>query len=174
MAERLFHVSGQPGITLFEPREAPETNPGRPEQPVVWAISEQLLHNYLLPRDCPRVTFYALPESDPADVERLMGQTVARYVVAVESRWLDAIRAATLYVYELPAPGFTLHDAGAGYHVSELATEPLAEQPVSDLLAALLARDVELRVTPSLLPLRDAVVASTLQFSCIRMRHARP
>ena len=33
-------------------------------------------------------------------------------------------------------------------------------------------RDVELRFVPNLWPLRDAVVASTLQFSLIRMRNA--
>jgi len=43
-----------------------------------------------------------------------------------------------------------------------------------DALAELTHRDVELRVTPSLWPLRDAVVASTLQFSLIRMRNATP
>ena len=170
----LSHVSDRPGIVLFEPREAPEINPHRPARPVVWAISDPLLHNYLLPRDCPRVTFYALPGSDPADAARLLGQTAARCVVAVESGWLKTIRQATLYLYELPPEGFEVHDPGAGYYVSERAVEPVGVRKVDDLLAELVARDVELRLTPSLWPLRDAVVASTLQFSCIRMRNARP
>ena len=45
---------------------------------------------------------------------------------------------------------------------------------IEDLLAALIARDVELRVMTSLWKLRDAVVASSLQFSIIRWRNARP
>ena len=59
--EELFHVSDQPGITRFEPRPPPPgntTHTGR----MVWAVGQRLLHNYLVPRDCPRVTFYAGPQ----------------------------------------------------------------------------------------------------------------
>jgi hypothetical protein len=45
---------------------------------------------------------------------------------------------------------------------------------IEDLLGELLACDIELRVMPSLWPLCDAVVASSLRFSCIRMRNALP
>jgi hypothetical protein len=172
--ERLFHVSDQPGITVFEPRPTYPGHPQNLDRPVVWAIGERLLHNYLLPRDCPRVTFYARPESDPADATRLMGATAARYVVAIESGWLEAIREATLFLYEFPPDGFVVINEGAGYYVRETAVEPMAIRRVDDLLAELAARDVELRVTPSLWPLRDAVLASTLQFSFIRMRNAQP
>lgn len=41
-------------------------------------------------------------------------------------------------------------------------------------LAHLVARDVELRVMPSLWELREAVVGSTLAFSITRMRNAAP
>ncbi len=105
-SSRLFHVSERPDITLFEPRQTYEGHPLGPEQPVVWAIAERLLHNYLLPRDCPRVTFYPRPNSDPADVARLMGQTSARHIVAVEWDQLPAIRAAVLYLYEIPPTTF--------------------------------------------------------------------
>lgn len=169
-AERLFHVSDRPGIIRFEPRPP---NPQSLDYPVVWAIAEQLLHNYLLPRDCPRVTFYARPDSDPTDVARLMGRTTARYVVAIESRWLRAVRSATLYLYELPRDNFECIDEGAGYYVSSATVEPLSVCRVDDLLGELVGRDVELRITLSLRPLRDAVLNSTLQFSFIRMRNAR-
>ena len=127
-----------------------------------------------MPRDCPRVTFYARPDSDPADVARLMGQTAARHVVAVEWDWLEAIRDTVLYLYELPGRDFELMDDGAGYYVSSRAVAPLSVRRVHDLLSELVGRDVELRLTPSLWPLYDAVPASTLQFSIIRMRNARP
>ena len=171
--ERLFHVSDRPNISLFEPRPARPGHPNDPGRPVVWVVGRQLLHNYLLPRDCPRVTFYARPDSDPGDVARLMGTTAARHVVAVEWGWLAVIRAATIYLYEFPTGGFELFDEGAGYYVRESAVAPLAVRRVDDLLGEMAARDVELRVTPSLWPLHDAVIASTLQFSCIRMRNAR-
>ncbi len=80
----------------------------------------------------------------------------------------------TVYLYDLPSDTFEVHDAGAGYYVSREAVSPQGVTPITDLLAELTRRDVELRVTPSLWPLRDAVAASTLQFSIIRMRNAAP
>lgn len=168
----LFHISDQPGITRFEPRPPPSPRPGL-DGTMVWAIGGAHLHNYLLPRDCPRVTFYATPTSEPADVARLMCGVSARYVVAVEAGWLPALRAARLYQYALPPHSFELHDAGAGYYISRAAVVPLAVEPITDLLVALLAHDVELRVMPTLWRLHDAVAASSLQFSMIRMRNAR-
>ena len=46
-------------------------------------------------------------------------------------------------------------------------------QPVGDLLAALTDAEVELRITPSLVPLGRAIIQTTLHFSLIRMRNAR-
>ncbi len=175
-APRLFHVSDRPDITRFEPRPVYPDHPlaGAVPRPVVWAVGERLLHNYLLPRDCPRVAFYARPDSDPADVARLLGVTAARHVVAIESGWLAAIRETVLFLYEFSPDGFEVIDEGAGYFVRETSVAPIHVWRSDDLLAELASRDVELRITPSLWPLRDAVLASTLQFSFIRMRHARP
>lgn len=141
---------------------------------VVWAIAERLLHNYLLPRDCPRVTFYAGPRTSAADRGRFLGTSSAAHVVAVESRWLHRIRSTRLWLYELPAETFSETDAGAGYHVSASAVDCIAATEVADLLDALVTRDIELRVLPDLWPLRDAVAASSLAFSMIRMRNAAP
>jgi len=63
----------------------------------VWAVDEEHLPNYLLPRDCLRVTFYAGKDSDPGDIERIMSGTSAERVIAVESRWLSRIRQERLY-----------------------------------------------------------------------------
>jgi hypothetical protein len=141
---------------------------------MVWAIDRDHVHNYLLPRQCPRVTFYALPESAPADVERLMAGSTARYVVAIESRWLPEVMSHCLYRYEFAPDTFTLVDAGAGYYISREAVVPRSVTPIPDVLGTLLQQDVELRVMPSLWKLRDAVIASTLQYSIIRMSSALP
>ena len=176
MPDTLFHVSDIPDIARFEPRPVAPVSVTllTPEGAVVWAVDEAHLQNYLLPRDCPRVTFYALPDSTPADIERLLGQTTAKYVVAIESRWLKAVASQRLYQYELSGQTFTVIDAGAGYYVSREPVTPRTVRPIDDLLEELLTRDVELRVMPSLWRLRDAVVPSTLQFSIIRMRNALP
>jgi hypothetical protein len=146
----LFHVSEASGIARFEPRAS-----GYTSRPVVWAIDASRLCNYLVPRDCPRVTYYAGGETTPADVERFLGSSPA--VVAVESRWLERLRSCRLYSYHLPPETFEC--------LVEIFDDPIAE---------LLRRGVELRLVPCLWPLRDAVVASTLRFSFIRMRPAVP
>ncbi len=170
---RLYHVSDQPGIRLFEPRPAPHLGTGV-EGDVVWAVDEDHLHNYLLPRDCPRVTYYATEQSTLADIERLIGPSGARYVVAIESHWLPRIQSECLYQYEFDAQDFTVLDEGAGYYVSRRAVTPLSEKKIDDVLSALLEHDIELRIMASLWKLREAVIHSTLQFSIIRMRNARP
>jgi hypothetical protein len=79
-----------------------------------------------------------------------------------------------LYCYHLPPETFECVDACAGYFVSRMAVEPVQVEIVDDAIAALQQRGVELRLEANLWPLRDAVVASTLQFSMIRMRNALP
>jgi hypothetical protein len=51
---------------------------------------------------------------------------------------------------------------------------PLSVEPVGDLLRAHRDARIEVRVTPSLWPLWDPLVASTLHFSGIRLRNAVP
>jgi hypothetical protein len=163
----LFHVSEEPGIERFEPRVSDYTG-----EPVVWAIEASRVHNYLLPRDCPRVTYYAGPETSAADVQRFLGSSPA--VVAVESDWLERLRSCRLYCYHLPPETFECLDECAGYFVSREAVVPARVEVIDDVIAELLKRGVELRFMPELWQLRDAVAASTLQFSIIRMRNALP
>jgi hypothetical protein len=118
------------------------------------------------------VTYYAGRETTRADVERFLGSSPA--VVAVESGWLEQLRSCRLYCYHLPPATFECIDECAGYFVSRLPVIPARVEVFDDVLAELLSRGVELRFGPSLLSLRDAVVASSLQFSLIRMRNARP
>jgi hypothetical protein len=163
----LFHVSEEPGITRFEPRASAYAN-----EPVVWAIHADRLCNYLLPRDCPRVAFYAGPETTSCDVERFVGSS--RAVVAIERGWLPRVRSSRLYCYHMPSDTFECHDACAGYYVSRVAVVPQRTELIEDPLMHIAQRGVEVRILPSLWPLRDAVVASSLQFSIIRMRNASP
>jgi 8-oxo-dGTP pyrophosphatase MutT (NUDIX family) len=163
----LFHLSEEAGIERFEPRPSEYT-----EGPVVWAIEAKRLCNYLVPRDCPRVTYYAGPATTVADMERFLGSSPA--VVAVESAWWDRLRACRLYCYHMPPDRFTCIDESAGYFVSRDPVIPAEVEVLDDLITELLRRDVELRFVPDLWTLRDAVVASTLEYSLIRMRNARP
>lgn len=163
----LFHLSEESGIERFEPR-ASEYASGL----VVWAIDAGRLRNYLVPRECPRVTYYAGRETIAADVERFLGSSPA--VVAVESAWLEQLRSCRLYCYHMPPDTFECLDECAGYFVSRVPVAPARVQVFDDPIAELVRRGVELRFVPNLWSLRDAVVASTLQFSLIRMRNALP
>ncbi len=163
----LFHVSEESGIERFEPRPSED---GRAA--VVWAIGAEHLHNYLLPRECPRVTYYAGSETTPADVERFLGSSPA--VIAVESGWLRRLRSCRLYCYHLPPGTFECIDECAGYYVSRVPIVPARVELFDDLIEELLRRRVELRFVPGLWALHDAVVESSLRFSMIRMRNAQP
>jgi hypothetical protein len=169
----LYHISHDPAIVRFDPRPAPDPSSGAVGA-MVWAIDDAHLPNYLLPRDCPRVTFCAQPDSDPADVLRLLGGSSAGRVVAIEAAWFRRVLTDPIYLYELPGDSFSVHDAGAGYHISREPVVPLSVRRIADVVDELIRHDVELRIMPSLWKLRDAVVASTLQFSLIRMRNAGP
>jgi hypothetical protein len=79
-----------------------------------------------------------------------------------------------LYLYSFGRHGFELIDDEAAYWVNRNSAKPLMVKQVSDCLAAIVERGVELRVVQNLWPLRDAVVNSTMGFSCIRMRNAQP
>jgi len=141
---------------------------------MVWAIDYTHLHNYLLPRDCPRVTFYADENSKPKDIEKLMTGTSATHVIAIETRWLPKIQKQCLYQYEFDSKDFTLVDEIAGYWISRKPVIPVSERKIDNILATLLKHNVELRITPSLWKLREAVINSTLAYSIIRMNKAQP
>lgn len=161
----LFHVSEERGIERFEPRTSRDE-----ADPIVWAIDAPRLRNYLVPRDCPRVTYYAGRDTTVEDVDRFVGSSAA--VVAIEEDWLERVRSCRLYCYHLPAETFECVDECAGYFVSRVPVTPVCVEAIDDPISELVRRRVELRIVPNLWPLRDAVVRSSLRFSIIRMRNA--
>lgn len=167
----LYHFSEDPTIARFVPR-APLAHPDQP--PRVWAIDAQHAPLYYFPRDCPRVAFWALERSAPEDVARFLGHTAARWIIAIESGWLDRLRSTQLFVYHFPDDTFSTIGEGDRFYVSEETVIPIGVEPVGDLLARLVSAGVELRITPSLWPLYHAIIASTLDYSIIRMRNAQP
>lgn len=53
---RLFHVSEEANIEVFNPR-IPARKDLDQSVGLVWAIDEKRLPNFLTPRDCPRVAY---------------------------------------------------------------------------------------------------------------------
>src|SRR5687767_167072 len=160
---KLFHVSEEPDIQVFEPRKVEARG-----ESLVWAIDGEHLRNYLLPRDCPRVTFSAGHGTSAADRERFLGSSAA--VVAIEAGWLERMRSCRLFCYHLPGDTFECIDTTAGYLVSRIAVTPLHVELIEDPVSAIRQRGVELRVLPNLWSLRNAVIESTVEFSIIRWR----
>jgi len=148
-SERLFHVSEEPGITVFEPRPSPSFF-AEITADVVFAIEGRLLHNYLLPRDCPRVTYYRTEKTTAEDTAKFFGESTADFVVIVESGWYERIKNTTLHCYEFAPANFTLLDECAGYYMSYQAEKPVGVHIIPDIMGELLSRNVELRFTPSL------------------------
>ena len=62
----------------------------------------------------------------------------------------------------------------AGYWVSRAVVDPLERLTVDDLIGRHAAAEITLHTAPNVWPLWDEVVASTLEFSGMRLRNARP
>jgi hypothetical protein len=154
----LWHVSEDATIERFVPLEE-----------LVWAIDTRHLPLYWFPRDCPRATFWATSETSDDDVERWLDGDRTRRVHVIESAWLERMRTTRVVAYRLPESGFEPEDR---FWVTRETVEPLELVELGDLLARHAEARIELRVAPALYPLWDAVVASTLDFSGIRLRNA--
>jgi hypothetical protein len=138
----------------------------------VWAIDTRHLPLYWFPRDCPRGTFWATPESAPEDVAALRGSAARVHVV--EAAWLDRIRSARVLAYRLPESSFEPDPEVGGYWVSREPVVPDEIVELGDLLTLHATARIELRLVPNIWPVWDLVVSSTLEFSGMRLRNAAP
>jgi len=165
----LWHVSEDASIERFEPHVSRTSESGERR---VWAIDTRHLPMYWFPRDCPRGTFWAAPHTTPEDAERLLAG--ASRVHAVEGAWLDRIRAARVVAYLLPEKTFAPDPEVGGYWLSHEPVAPLELVELGDLLSRHAQAGIELRLAENLWPLWDRVVASTVEFSGMRLRNALP
>jgi hypothetical protein len=169
----VLHFSEDPAIRRFAPHVAPTSH-----EPAayVWAVDYARSPDYWFPRDCPRAMAWANPTTTRADRDRILGPGGGDRVHAIEYGWLAAMRSVRLYAYRLPAAEF--HPIGTpvpNAHVSTRAVEPLGEpEPVGDLLRLHEECGIQLRVLNNLWPYWDAVVTTTMSFSGIRLRNAKP
>ena len=165
----LWHVSERPGIERFEPHVSVTA---AEREPLVWAIDTRHLPLYWFPRDCPRGTFWAAARTSSEDAVRLLDGSSRVHVI--EASWHERLGAATVHAYRLPQAAFGPHPDVGGYWVSRTAVEPVAVEPLDDLIGLHERAGIELRVLPNLWPLWNDVVASTLEYSGIRLRNAEP
>ncbi len=164
----LWHVSENASIDRFEPHVS---GTAASREPRVWAVDTRHLPLYWFPRQCPRGTFWAASGTTPEHAELLGGAT---RVHAVAGEWLERIRAAHVVAYRLPQETFTPDPDVGGYWLSREPVVPHEVVELGDLLALHAESGIELRIVANLWPLWNRVASSTLEFSGLRLRNARP
>jgi hypothetical protein len=164
----LWHVSEDATIERFEPHLS-RTATSR--EPRVWAIDTRHLPMYWFPRECPRGTFWATPSTTRDDAALLAG---ADRVHAVEGAWLERMRSSHVVAYRLPEETFEADPEVGGYWLSREPVVPLEVVELGDLLALHVEADIELRLVADIRPLWSRVIASTLEFSGVRLHNAAP
>ncbi|MEV7046471.1 DUF6886 family protein [Amycolatopsis sp. NPDC051061] len=164
----VLHFSEDPAITRFEPHVAATA---RQPEAYVWAVDAARAPDYWFPRQCPRALAWVASRTTAAD-RSLLGST---RVHAIEYGRLAEMRSVRLYAYRFAASPF--RPFGAHAHAM-VATEPVSPlgppEPVGDLLALHEEAGIELRLMRNLWGFVDAVSTSSLGFSGIRLRNARP
>ena len=167
----ISHFSEDPSIAVFRPHVAKTS--AIQDEAFVWAIDDWHSPMYYVPRDCPRACFWAGSKTTPEDREQWLNHLAPRFVMVVESVWLERIRSVQIYRYTMPETSFSAAAHGGGHYVSRETVKPLRVEPVGDLLAAIVNAGVELRITPRLGPLWKAIRSgSTLDYSGTRLRNA--
>lgn len=172
MNPRIFHVSEVAGIEEFIPRESPSFFENLNEN-VVFGIGERPLHNYLLPRECPRVAYYATSQTNTEDrIAYCRGE--ATYHIFLREDWRDIITTTTLYCYEFDTSHFRLLDKIADYYVSSKTENPIGVIKISNILDELMQRkNVAVNFVDDLNKIAAQIKKSTLHYSLIRMRNNR-
>jgi hypothetical protein len=162
----LWHISEDPSIEVFHPRR--DTLHAL-DEPLVWAVDSHYQWLYWFPRDCPRACFEASDGTTDEDVSRWLGGDRTRRVAVIETAWLERFRRAQVYAYGLPPETFDPWDK---FFVSRETVVPLDCLQLGDLLVRHADAGNELRITPTLYPLWDEVIETTLDFSGIRLKNA--
>lgn len=168
---KLYHFSEDDSITIFHPRvKANRQN----MPPVVWAVDEAHQFTYYFPRDCPRIVYTRTDVLTEKDKQTFFGITQADIVVTLENHWYERMQNTTIYRYILPSEPFQLFDEVAGYYISTQPVQPVAVEPVNQLLEKLTSLPIDVRFTPSLRPLREAILQSSLtDFGIYRFENVR-
>lgn len=168
---RIFHVSEESNIQVFEPRTPKRGDIA--ETPIVWAVSEERLTNYLTPRDCPRVGYHVGAHTAEEDIDEYFSSNEHRHALIIESGWFEIMKNTTLWLYEFDPSGFYMQDEPAGYYVSESVQLPIAKLRIDDLFDELFRRECELRIVGDLHKIAEKIKYTTLDWSLIRMKNAR-
>lgn len=172
-AGEVLHFSEDPTITKFEPHVADTAQ--QPEA-YVWAVDALRAPGYWFPRQCPRAMAWVVPETTAGDRETVLGPGGGERVHAIEYGWLERLMDVELYAYRFAAEPFRpIGDERPHAHVATQPVVPLGPpQRVGNLLELHREAGIQLRVLDNLWEFWNAVIASTMAWSGIRLRNAQP
>lgn len=169
----VLHFSEDPTITVFRPHVAATA---RQAEAYVWAVDDARAPDYWFPRQCPRAMAWTVPGTSAPDRDRVLGPGGGERVHAIEYGWLKRFLSVELFAYRFSAASF--RPFGEPVPHALVATEPVEPlgpaERVGDLLQLHRDAGIQLRVLDNLWDFWDAVTTSTLGFSGIRLRNARP
>lgn len=164
----LWHVSENPAIARFDPHVSATAASSEPR---VWAVDTRHLPLYWFPRECPRGTFWATPETTREDAALLGG---AARVHVVEEGWLERMRTTRVFAYRFPEESFVPDPEVGGYWLSRETVLPGEVVALGDLVERHVQAGIDLRAVDDLWPTWERVVASTLEYSGMRLHNAKP
>jgi hypothetical protein len=172
---QVLHFSEDPTLERFVPHVAPTSET---TMPYVWAVDWRNAPSYWFPRQCPRAMAWVRDGTTDADRDRIIGAGSGDRVHAIEYAWWDAMRTTTVYAYRFAAgPFHEVASSGAEPHAL-VATEPVTPlgppEPVGNLIDCHAEAGIQLRLLPNLWSFWDEVIESTVGYSGIRLRNARP
>jgi len=170
---RLFHVSEEANIEVFNPR-IPARKDLDQSVGLVWAIDEKRLPNFLTPRDCPRVAYCIGENTTEDDKKAFFTSPSVKHTVIIECNWFHRMKDTTLYLYEFDPKDFELQDEIAGYYISKVPQVPIAKHIITDVFSELMLRNVEIRIVDTLWEIAERIKGSTLHWSLCRMKNAIP
>lgn len=164
----LFHFSEEPDIEIFNPRTIYNQTDAK-----VWTIDTYHAPHYYFPRECPRVCVWPKKDTTEIDNARFFGMSQVNRMIAIETDWYDRVRKGSIYRYVFDSAGFEVEEENAGYYVARHPVTPIEVERMDDLVTAILDEGIELRITPSLMLMKEHILDSTVNFSMIRMRNAK-
>ncbi|CAH1198878.1 hypothetical protein PAECIP111893_01147 [Paenibacillus plantiphilus] len=157
--KQLFHFSEESAIKVFVPRVKENR---RDMPPVVWAIDDRHEFTFYFPRECPRIVYTRTNDMTEEDNSKFFGLTNSDIIITVETDWYERMMNTTTYRYRMPADSFQLFDRTAGYYISTQTIVPEEVEPLNNLVDRLISLNIEVRFTPNLYPLRNAILSSSI------------
>lgn len=169
---KLFHISENGNIDEFVPRKSKQI---WGHKKYVWAISESMIHNYLFPRDCPRICVGGEMIKPLTEWMDKRGAKDKRALVFISENWEERFKSCVLYKYEFNPGSFKIIDSIAGYYVSEFTEQPIDVCEIRNCYEILESMRIEVlsKSEQELREIKDSIIKVTNNFSIIKWNNLK-